>query len=365
MHWYEPLLVVVGIVLVVAPIDAAIRTFVLPRGVPVALSRLLFRLVRMVFNVFTRRAKDYEARDRIMALYAPIGLLVLPTAFLASIFVGFACFFYVWDDVSWNNAFIESGSSLLTLGFARPPHDSMSYVAFLEAALGLGLLAMLIAYLPTMYNSFSRREVAVTALAVRASTPPTAWQLLERAHRAGFLLELDATWEMWEAWFQELSETHTSLAILAFFRSPNPHRSWVTASGAVLDAAALRYAVVDVPWTPAPGLCIRSGYLALQEIAEFYGVEFDPDPAPDAPIAIARDEFDQVSLRLANAGVPLQPDRDRAWRDFKGWRVNYDRVLIALASLVMAPYAPWSSDRSTRYQRPPLHPKRVRRAGPA
>jgi hypothetical protein len=282
--------------------------------------------------------------------------------FLLSIFLGFTFIYVTFENHGWRDAFTTSGSSLFTLGFERPPHFAMRMMSFGEAALGLALLALLIAYLPTIYGAFSRRETAVTGLAVRAGAPPTPRDLFVRAHRSGFLDQLDDTWRHWELWFQELSETHTSLAILAFFRSPNPHRSWVTASGAVLDAAALRYAVVDIPWTPAPGLCIRSGYLALQEIAEFYGVEFDPDPSPDAPIAIARDEFDQVYLRLANAGVPMQPDRDQAWRDFQGWRVNYDLVLVTLAGLVLAPPAPWSSDRSIPYRRPPLMPGRRRRS---
>jgi hypothetical protein len=169
---------------------------------------------------------------------------------------------------------------------------------------------------------------------------------------------------LWETWFQELSETHTSLGVLAFFRSPNPHRSWVTAAGAVLDAASLRYALIDLPWSAPPALCIRSGYLALQEIAGFYNIEYDADPKPDDPISIARDEFDQVYLRLASAGVPVRTDRDKAWRDYRGWRVNYDRVLTSIAGLVMAPYAPWSSDRSSRYQAPRLHARRGRPAGP-
>jgi hypothetical protein len=148
-------------------------------------------------------------------------------------------------------------------------------------------------------------------------------------------------------WFCEVSG-HTSLGALAFFRSPNPDRSWITAAGTLLDAAALRLAVLNIPFTPEPGLCIRSGYLALREIADFYGFDHDPDPAPDDPISVARDEFIDVYEQLAVAGLPVRPDRERAWRDFQGWRVNYDRVLLALCSLVMAPYAPWSSDRSPR-----------------
>ncbi|HEX4820578.1 MAG TPA: hypothetical protein VFV00_10250, partial [Acidimicrobiales bacterium] len=72
------------------------------------------------------------------------------------------------------------------------------------------------------------------------------------------------------------------------------------------------------------------------------------------PISIDRSEFEAAYAELAAAGVPLRPDRDQCWRDFRGWRVNYDTVLLALAGLVAAPYAPWSSDRSPRYHRPPL-----------
>jgi hypothetical protein len=282
-----------------------------------------------------------------MAGYAPVTLLLLPAVWLAGVFVGFAAIFHSLEHESWSSAFVTSGSSLLTLGFERPQGGPAVSVALIEALIGLALVALLIAYLPTIYNAFSRREQAVSHLSVRAGTPPTAAELLERAHRAGFLDRLDGLFEEWEGWFVELGETHTSLPVLTFFRSPHPHRSWVTASGAVLDAAAMRLAVLDVPWSPSPGLCIRSGYVALREIADFFGVSYDPEPDPSDPISITRTEFDDAWDRLVDAGVPLVRDRDAAWRAYAGWRVNYDTVLLTLAGVVMAPYAPWSSDRSS------------------
>src|SRR5205823_1990433 len=107
------------------------------------------------------------------------------------------------------------------------------------SGIGLALLALLISYLPTMYGAFSRREVSVSQLSVRAGTPPTPAELLIRARRSGFEHRLSEMFEHWELFFVELEETHTSLAFLNFFRSPNPKRSWVTATGAVLDTAAL------------------------------------------------------------------------------------------------------------------------------
>jgi hypothetical protein len=221
----------------------------------------------------------------------------------------------------------------------------MTLLAFSEAAVGLLLLALLIAYLPTMYTAFSRREAAVNLLDVRAGSPHSALVMLERYQRLGRLDRLQDLWVSWEGWFAELEESHTSLAALVFFRSPKPNRHWVTASGAVLDAAALTASTLDIPRNAQVDLCLRAGYLALREIALFFRIPFDSDPGPDDPISITREEFEQAYDRLAAAGLPLKPDRSQAWRDFAGWRINYDTVLLDLADLTMAPPdVPWSTD---------------------
>jgi hypothetical protein len=174
--------------------------------------------------------------------------------------------------------------------------------------------------------------------------------MIERFHRIQGLHRLEEQWVMWEVWFTELEESHTSFSPLVFFRSPKADHSWVTAAGAVLDAAALAASTLDIPRSPQAELCIRAGYLALRSIADFYRIPYDLNPAPTDPISISRVEFDEVYDRLAGQEVPLKSDRDQAWRDFAGWRVNYDAVLLALAGLTMAPYAPWSSDRATIFR---------------
>ena len=141
-----------------------------------------------------------------------------------------------------------------------------------------------------------------------------------------------------------MEESHTSHPTLAFFRSSHPDNSWITAAGAVLDGAALTLSSVDVPRDVKAEFCIRSGYLCLRAIADYFQIVHDPNPRPDDPISIGRDEWNDVIAELDEAGVPLKPDRDQAWHDFAGWRVNYDRVLISLAALTEAPMALWSSD---------------------
>jgi hypothetical protein len=207
----------------------------------------------------------------------------------------------------------------------------------------------LISILPTMYAAFSRREQAVNMLEVRAGSPPSAIELSERFNRLKRFDELHPCWEQWEQWCVELEETHTSLS--AIFRSPQPEHSWITAAGAVLDSGAMAAAVVDIPRDAQIDLMIRAGYIALRHIADFFRIPYDPNPKPTDPISIAQQEFEAAYDRLASVGVPLKPDREQAWRDFSGWRVNYDTVLLALANLTLAPYAPWSSDRSMRARR--------------
>jgi hypothetical protein len=213
----------------------------------------------------------------------------------------------------------------------------------------------LITFLPSIYGAFSRRERLVTALEVRAGSPPSGYEMLWRFSTLGRMDKLTEVWERWEDWFVEVEESHTSFPALALFRSPQPDHSWVIAAGAVLDGASLLASSADVPRDVQAEITIRAGYLTLRRIAGFFQIPFDPDPDPTDPISVTREEYDDALERLADAGVPLMSDRDQAWRDFAGWRVNYDDVLIGLAAFTEAPPAPWSSDRTGgRRHRPPV-----------
>jgi hypothetical protein len=335
-----------GLTLVALTLLSAVRTFVLPRSALDPITHATYVSLRKVFNLRLRLARTFRDRDRVMALYAPIGMLVLLAVWLSLVLAGYTLMYRALGIASWREAFVISGSSLFTLGFDAGNTLPEIIAMFSEAMIGLILVALLIGYLPTMYGAFSQRERAVTLLEVRAGSPPSAIELLLRFNRLGRLGQLGQVWVDWEGWFAEIEESHTSLAALVFFRSPQPDHSWVTASGAVLDAAALVNSAVDLPHDPQADLCLRAGYLALRRIAEFFQIRHNPDPRhPDDPISVTREEFDAALDRLAAGGVPLRSDRDEAWRHFAGWRVNYDTVLIELCRMVMAPTAPWSADR--------------------
>ena len=157
-------------------------------------------------------------------------------------------------------------------------------------------------------------------------------------------------WSAWERWFADIEESHTTLPMLVFFRSPRSDQSWITAAGTVLDAAALTLSVLDLPFDTSAALCIRAGFISLRRVAGYFNLPFQPDPHfPDTPISISREEFDDVLYQLEAAGMSLKSDRNQAWQDFGGWRVNYDEALVSICRLIMAPDAFWSSDRLSKF----------------
>jgi hypothetical protein len=336
-----------GAFLVVGTILSAVRSTVLPRASQSRISNLTTRGVRWVFRKRAGRRSTFEGRDQILAMMAPIALLVLLATWLVLILTGYALMYLAVTDRTVAGAIELSGSSVFTLGTTSDSHVGPLLLTYTEAGIGLLLLTLLITYLPSIYTAFSRRENGVALLQVRAGVPPRATAMLIRYQRIEEgRFRLTELWRQWEAWFADVEETHTTFPILAFFRSPSPDRSWITSAGALLDAASFWAGTVEHPKDPDAQLCIRAGYLALRHIADVYRVAYDPDPAPDDPISVDRSEWDAAIAEMEEAAVPILADRDKAWADWKGWRVNYDTLLLNLARLVDAPPAPWLSDRS-------------------
>lgn len=359
------LVFIAGVAAILFAVRSVIRTFVVPRALRNVLARFVFVAVRRVVRLRASARHDYAKRDRVMAYYAPIALVTLLVVWVAILLAGFTAMFFALGDVGLLEAFTLAGSSLFTLGFAG--HDDLPSVllAFVAAGVGLTFLALFITYLPGGYAAFQRRERGVAKLEVRAGQPPTGVYLIDLAWRVGRLENLRELWIQWEDWFTDVDESHSSFPALAFFRSGHPDQSWVTAAGAILDGASLVDSTVDVARAPEPQFMIRSGYLCLRHLATFFQIPVEDDPEPDDPISITREEFDEAYERLRGAGVPLRADRDRCWRDFAGWRVNYDAALVGLARLTMAPRAPWSSDRyEDAHFVPPVFPRMRRDEGP-
>jgi Ion channel len=333
------------------------RTLVMPRA-----ARGRWRLSRLTFIALWRpwrwlalRARTANGRERFLAAASPMSLFVLLGTWAALSVVGYAL-------VLWSPAFVNgvqgadgkgfstllyfSGTSFFTLGFGDVVASGASRaIVVLEGATGLGLIAVVIGYLPVLYQAFNRREVGILLLDARAGSPPSGPELVRRAGGVGVKRSLPQLFREWERWAADILETHLSYPFLAYFRSPHDNTSWVTSLGAVLDGATLVLSsVADEPCVEAASMLYATGTHAVEDLFYYFRI-------PERPGMIERAEFDRVFEDLEAAGVPLK-DPDESWKIFTEMREAYGSRLNALAVRVTAPPAQWIGDRSTLPTRP-------------
>lgn len=335
-----------GLVLLAVTASSVLSTLLLPRASTPLLTTWVARLVFRGFAVATARIRPFPRRDRVWALGAPTFLITLLATWLALLVLGFALLLWPFTGGSFAGALRLSGSSVFTLGFAVPAGTVPTVFVFLAAAAaGLVVIALQIAYLPTLYTAFNRRETLVTLLETMAGSPAWGPEILTRYLVIDSVDQLDRLYDRWTEWAADLSESHTSYRTLIYFRSPETSRSWLLALLSVLDAAALQLAL-NPEYAPAQAqILLRMGYLTLRKLAQGIGVTVANDPQPQDPIQLTRTEFDHALTHLTAAGWSPETDGDEAWQRFRGWRVNYETAAYALAHHLDITPAPWSGRR--------------------
>ncbi|HEV2374015.1 MAG TPA: hypothetical protein VGS19_17900 [Streptosporangiaceae bacterium] len=359
---------VLGASLVVMAWWSVIGTLIVPRSVSSRLTRWVDQLVDWVYQWVVARAADHGRRDRVLATQAASVLLAQLAAWLFVAFIGFGLLLWPFAAHGVVSAFTVDGASLFTLGFAVPSGTAPTVIVFLAAATGLVIVALQIGYLPTLYGAFNRRETEVALLNARAGVPSWGPELLARTHYAlgsgvSTLDTMPDLYARWERWAADVAESHTTYQPLVRFRSPGKLSSWVTALLAVLDSAALFLALSpkEAPVVPAR-LCLRSGFICLNRIAQAMGFDIPDDPGPNAQTTVTYDEFLEAVARMREVDFPIERDPEEAWPDFVGWRVNYERAAYAVAAAVSAVPALWSGPR--RHPMSPIPPIRPQRGRP-
>ena len=329
--------------LVITTVSGAIRSFVLPRSESVRLNAFVFGGVRALFDFAARRATTYARRDRILAHYAPVALVALPIGWLALVGAGYSAIYWALGVENFTKSYELSGSSLLTLGTTSESGFAVNIFSYSEATLGLLLLTLLISYLPTIYQAFSRREIVVAQVELRAGMPATPAGLVRWLGHDGDFGNDDDQWLAWEQWLVEIDESHTSLPVLAFFRSPQGGRSWVTSAALILDAANLIFSALDVPRSRQVELTFSAGVLALNRVHRFFDHTAETKPTelrtPDEQAAAepGRPAFAQCWQALQEANLPLRADEEAAWQHYQERRRRYEPALAFLGELLMTP----------------------------
>jgi hypothetical protein len=351
----------VGLGVLAATALSVLGTLVVPRGVHSRISRLSDAAVDSTFLFICKRTRNFVRRDRVLAWQAPAELLGRLVLWIVLLVIGFSLVLLPLVPGSPAHAFSEAGSSMFTLGYSAPTNGPTSVVDYIAAFTGLITVAVQIGYLPTLYAAFNRRETEVTLVNARAGTPAWGPELLARIRygigdtdAAPVLSQLFTTWERWAA---DVAESHTTYLTLTRFRSPRPYSHWLTSLLAVMDAAALHLSLNphSEPRLPAR-LCLRTGFVALQQISRTMGITVQEDPDPDGPLSLTFEDFAVAVDMLRSLGYPLEASTEQAWPNFRGWRVNYESAAYAVAYAVDAPPALWSGPR--RWPAKPIAPKR-------
>jgi hypothetical protein len=368
----QVLSVIFGTFLALAILGSALKTVVLPQeGFP----RLAQAVFAVVHRLLVHRSRTRERAIALRSLYAPVALVSLPLVWMLSMVVAFTFIFWGTGSLTWQRAFEISGSSLTTLGFAEPSGTGRIWLAFIEATIGLGLVALLISYLPTIYGAYNGREKGIVRLRPISGAPPSVVTLLTTLQRVGALESLDF-WRNQSEWILDIEQTHTAFPILTYFPETHRDHSWVASIGTLLDAAALVLSssetlagesfgdmergpmMVLVYGMPAFVRVARAASIPIGEpqgIADLVGHFSEPAP----PITITRAEYDAVMAAVAPL-IGVTPDRsEETWRRFAWIRSSYEPAVRSLAGLTLAYPALWTTDRAARVGRPRFLRRRV------
>jgi hypothetical protein len=339
-------LFVLGIVVIVLTAGNVLFTMVLPRR-PYGLDRITLRVNRIVLRSLshlTRLAKTYEAKDAMLAPAGPVALVVQLLAWAGGLTVGFGLLITATHH-SIGDGLLQALTALFTVGSVHAGGAPAAALDIPVGAIWVVVVALQIAYLPTLYGAFSRRESLVALLESRAGLPAWGPELLVRHQLVGIADALPELYASWEEWAADVAESHTTYPVLLLFRSPEAWYSWLLGLLAVLDAAALHLAVAPSTASSHARLCLRMGFTLFDRIAVSLGWEVDPDPDPEGPLDLSFDDYAKAVAMLEQAGFPIERNAEESWPDFRGWRVNYETVAYKLADRLTAPPAPWSGTR--------------------
>lgn len=355
-----------GVVIVLLTASGVLFVLVLPRR-PRGLERISLLIVlgvRMVFVLASRPFHRFETKDTVLSPTGPICLVVQLASWAAGFILGFALMLQsTTHNFVWSMS--QATTALFTVGAIHVGGRENLALDICAGATWVVVVTLQIAYLPSLYDAFNRREGLVAMLESRSAVPAWGPEILARHQIVGITDTLPELYSQWEAWSADLAESHTTYPVLLFFRSPEPWYSWLIGLLAVLDAAALHLSLAPQTASSQARLCLRMGFTALNRIAVALGWRIETDPNPEGPISLSYAEFEEAVEMLRESGFQMERTAQQAWRDFVGWRVNYESVVYRLAALTTAPPAPWSGARpqlNLLVERPHRPPQRTPRS---
>ena len=344
------LAVIPGVALILIILWDAFETIILPRRVTrrFRLTSVFYRTIWSICSGLVRAMHNRKRREKYLGTFGPISLLMLLTLWAVCLIIGYAVLYWSINahlnvpssETNFGTYLYLSGTTFFTLGFGdvTPLLPLGRAIVIIEAATGFGLLAIVIGYLPVLYQAFSRREVNISLLDARAGSPSSAAEMLRRHGESGNMDDLNLVLHEWEHWAAELLESHLSYPVLCYFRSQHDNQSWLGALTTVLDTCALVLVGVDGAPTWQAKLTFAMARHAVVDLAQIFRA------APSGPRAcITRlypGDLERIREILERNSAHLEGGEE-AEKKLAELRLMYEPYVSALSELLLMPLPPW------------------------
>jgi Ion channel len=342
--------IVVGLLVLVFIFIDLFQAVVLPRPsiyrVPQA-SQLVVRHLWTAWRWVGSRPRRQEARENLLGIFGPAALLILLGFWGSSLVLGYGLVLDgLRDQIQapragfWTTLYFSAGTLLpLSYGDILPDGAVARVVVLSESACGVMLVALVIALLFSLYQSFQAREQLVVTLDALAGAPPSGLQILETAAADRMPQRLEEAFNEWRRWSADVLESHLAYPILFYFRSSHDNEAWLNSFAAVMDAATLVLSVVEHDSFGAARLMSKVGNHLVEDTGQQFRLE------NTAEVGVERQEFDEAWTRLQDAGYRCH-DRELAWTEFSHLRGRYASPVNQLAHRLAIVPANWVGDRS-------------------
>ncbi|HEY3991316.1 MAG TPA: potassium channel family protein [Ktedonobacteraceae bacterium] len=358
MGYMKIISAILGVICIVVIAFDAFETIVLPRRVVrrVRVAKIFYRVSWAFWAMIGRKLHSGNQREYYLSIYGPLSLIMLLVMWASLFILGFGMLGWGLSlpmqapekVMGFGSYLYVSGTTFVTLGFGdiTPLSRLGRFLAVLEGGTGLGFLALVIGYVPVIYQTFSRREINISLLDARAGTPPSAPELLIRHFNGGSSDELTLYLRDWERWCAELLESHLSYPVLAYYRSQHESQSWLSALTTLLDTCALILVGIDgLPLKPAKFLFATARHTAV-DLTQSFGLQ-----PVRSQRRYERADFTRLCEDLSSHGIILL-DNDDTWNHLRDLRRMYEPFVEALADylLVTLPDMQLISDRVDDWQ---------------
>lgn len=341
---------ILGILLIAGILQDAFETVILPRRISraIRLTRLLYKLSWLGYSAIGRKIRSLNRKEYYLSLYGPLSLIVLLIIWAVLLILGFALLQWGLGSsmnapekvISFGTDLYVSGTTFFTLGLGdvTPTSTLARILTVIEAGTGFGFLALVIGYLPVIYQAFSRRESGISLLDAHAGSPPSAGELLRRHSQARDKDELIEHLHDWERWCAELLESHLSYQVLMYYRSQHEHQSWLATLTTILDVCALITASIDGEASQSAWFTFAIARHAAVDLAQI----FNNRPSIEPIDRLSAADFAQLREFLATTGITLR-DAEKAEHKLTKLRNMYEPYVYALSRHLQMPLPNWIS----------------------